>query len=196
MIQNIFLAFVPIFVAVDAIGTLPIFISLTEGFETKERKTIIFQSVLIAALLSFGFIFLGKWIFNLLGITVGDFMVAGGVILFIISISDIINPTKEGRIQIKELGVVPLSTPLMVGPAVLTTSLILIDTHGLVPTLISVLVNLILAGGIFLSSNVIIKILGSSGTRAVSKIMSLLLGAIAVMMIRKGIVAIFSSVLR
>lgn len=193
MLSNIFLAFVPIFVAVDAIGTLPIFISLTEGFEAKERKRIIFQSVLTATLLSFGFIFLGKGIFNLLGISVGDFMVAGGVILFIISVNDIISPVNRMFLASKELGVVPLSTPLMVGPAVLTTSLILIDTYGLVPTLTSILVNLILAGIIFLSSNAIIRILGSSGTRAVSKIMSLLLGAIAVMMIRKGILEIFGA---
>jgi len=193
MIQNIILAFVPIFVAVDAVGTLPIFVSLTDGFEAKERRNVIFQSVLTATLLSFGFIFLGKGIFTLLGITVGDFMVAGGVILFIISVSDIINPVSRRFIVGKELGVVPLSTPLMVGPAVLTTSLILIDTHGLTPTLISILVNLILAGIIFSSSNAIIKILGSSGTRAVSKIMSLLLGAIAVMMIRKGIIEILGA---
>lgn len=192
MIGNILLAFVPIFVAVDAIGVLPIFISLTEGIEKGEKSRIIFQSVLTAGLIALGFILLGKWVFNLLGITVGDFMVAGGSILFIISINDIINPTKKRHIPPETLGAVPLGTPLIVGPAVLSTSLILIETYGLIPTLISVTSNLIIAGIIFSFSNAIIRILGEAGARALSKIMSLLLGAIAVMMIRKGILVIIA----
>lgn len=190
MIVNILLAFVPIFVAVDAIGVLPIFISLTEGTKKRDRKKIIFQSVITAGLLAFGFILLGTWVFKLLGITVSDFMVAGGAILFVISINDILNPIKKSRIPPQTLGAVPLGTPLIVGPAVLSTSLILIETYGLYPTLISIIVNVILAGIIFLFSDVLIKILGEAGARALSKIMSLLLGAIAVMMVRKGILQI------
>ena len=192
MAKNILLAFVPIFVAVDAIGVLPIFIGLTQGIRQEERKKIIYQSVVTAGLLAFSFVFLGKWIFNLLGITVGDFMVAGGVILFIISVNDMINPTKKRQVSARTLGAVPLGTPLIVGPAVLSTSLILIETYGLIPTLISIAVNVILAGIIFRFSDVLIRLLGDAGARALSKIMSLLLGAIAVMMIRKGILLFIS----
>lgn len=192
MMKNILLAFVPIFVAVDAIGVLPIFIGLTQGIRQEERKKIIYQSVVTAGLLAFSFVFLGKWIFNLLGITVGDFMVAGGVILFIISVNDMINPTKKRQVSARTLGAVPLGTPLIVGPAVLSTSLILIETYGLIPTLISIAVNVILAGIIFRFSDVLIRLLGDAGARALSKIMSLLLGAIAVMMIRKGILLFIS----
>lgn len=193
MILNILLTFIPIFVAVDAVGTLPIFISLTAEITAEERKRIISQSVLTAGALATGFLFLGKGIFNLLGITVGDFMVAGGVILFIIAVGDIINPANKRFLTDGELGPVPIGTPLIVGPAVLTTSLLLLDTHGLFPTLVSIAVNIILAGVIFSLSGIIIKILGNSGTRAVSKIMSLLLSAIAVMMIRKGILFLISA---
>lgn len=190
MISNILLAFVPIFVAVDAIGVLPIFVSLTEGISVLERRRIVIQSVVTAGFLAIGFIFLGKWVFNLLGISVGDFMVAGGFILFIISVNDIINPLRRRRIPTKTLGAVPLGTPLIVGPAVLCTSIILIDTYGLYPTLISIVINVILAGIIFSFSDVLVRILGEAGSGAISKIMSLLLGAIAVMMIRKGIMEI------
>lgn len=192
MITNILMAFVPIFVAVDAIGVLPIFISLTVGIKKKDRRKIIFQSVVTAGLLAFGFIFLGKGVFKLLGITVSDFMVAGGAILFVISINDILNPIKKSRIPPQALGAVPIGTPLIVGPAVLSTSLILMETLGLYPTLISVSVNVILAGIIFLFSDYLIKLLGDAGARALSKVMSLLLGAIAVMMIRKGILEIIA----
>lgn len=191
MIRNIFLAFIPLFVAVDAIGVLPIFISLSHGIKKKERTMIIFQSMVTALCLAVGFIFLGKAIFKLLDITIGDFMIAGGTILFCIAIIDILNPGKHRRIPPKELGIVPLGTPLIVGPAVLTTSLMIIAEYGLYATLISVFLNILLAGLIFLSSDVLIRRLGEAGTKALSKIMSLLLAAIAVMMIRKGFAQLF-----
>ena len=188
MLKNIFLAFIPIFVAVDAIGVLPVFVSLTEGFSKKKKYKVISQSIITATCLAIFFIFLGKAVFKLLNITIGDFMVAGGVVLFCIAIIDIINPVKKRYIPGGELGAVPLGTPLIVGPAVLTTSLIIIDEYGLLPTLISVFSNVILAGIIFSFSNFLIKILGEAGTRALSKVTSLLLAAIAVMLIRKGII--------
>jgi multiple antibiotic resistance protein len=190
MMKDFLLTFVPIFVAVDAIGVLPMFIALTEGIKAKDKKRIILQSVVTAWILAFCFILLGKWVFNLLGITINDFMIAGGALLFIISVRDIMNPARKKGESTKDLGAVPLGTPLIVGPAVLTTCLILIETHGISPTLISITINVILAGVIFSFSHILIKILGEAGARALSKIMSLLLAAIAVMMIRKGVIGI------
>ncbi|MBI5416901.1 MarC family protein [Candidatus Poribacteria bacterium] len=187
MIKIFLLAFIPICIAVDAIGVLPIFISLTQGVPKEEKSKIILQSMLTATCLAVGFIFLGKSIFELLGITIGDFMVAGGAILFCIAISDIIIPGKRRRIPGKELGAVPLGTPLIVGPAVLTTSLIILGEHGIYITLLSVITNILLAGIIFSMSELLIKLLGEAGVRALSKVISLFLAAIAIMMIRKGI---------
>jgi multiple antibiotic resistance protein len=191
--RNFLLAFIPIFVAVDAIGVLPIFISLTSGLKKKEKREIIVNSSVTAILLAVGFIFLGKFIFKILGITVGDFMIAGGFVLFCIAIKDILNPGKHHRVPANELGAVPLGIPLIVGPAVLTTSLIIIAEYGVVSTLVSVVVNVILAALIFSSSGILIKILGENGTRALSKVTSLLLAAIAIMMVRKGIMALLTS---
>jgi len=92
MLKNIFLSFIPLFVAVDAIGALPIFVSLTEGLEKNEKGKIIIQSMLTASGLAIGFILVGKAVFRLLGITIGDFMIAGGAILFCLAITDVINP--------------------------------------------------------------------------------------------------------
>jgi len=190
MARDILLSFIPIFVAVDAVGVLPIFVSLTEGIERSERAKIIVQSMLTALCLAVGFIFLGKAVFRILGITIGDFMVAGGAILFCLAITDIINPVKKRRIPTEELGAVPLGTPLIVGPAVLTTCLVIISEYGLLATLISVMVNILLAGIIFESSSVVMRVLGEAGSKALSKIMSLMLAAIAVMLTRKGIAQI------
>ncbi len=190
--KNFLLAFIPVFVAVDAVGVLPLFISLIDGVKKKERSKIIFQSMITALCLAVGFIFLGKAVLKFLNISLGDFMVAGGVVLFCIAVLDLINPGKKRRLPGKELGVVPLGTPLIVGPAVLTTSLMIISEYGLMATLISVLVNVILAGVIFSLSDVLMKIIGESGAKALSKVTSLLLAAIAVMMIRKGIFQLIS----
>ncbi len=186
IIKNILLAFIPIFVAVDAIGVLPIFVSLTRGVSKKEKSTIIFQSIITALCVATGFIFLGRVVFSLLGISVGDFMVAGGIVLFCIAIIDVLNSEKRRRIPSKELGAVPIGTPLIVGPAVLTTSLIIIGEYGLFATLTSVFINVLLAGLIFSFSHILIKMIGEAGSKALSKVMALLLAAIAVMMVRKG----------
>lgn len=192
-IKDVLLAFIPIFVAVDAMGVLPIFASLTEGIEQKQKIKIIFQSMITALCVSIGFILLGKAVFRLLGITIGDFMIAGGAILFCIAIIDIMNPVKKRHIPSGELGAVPLGTPLIVGPAVLTTSLVIVPQYGLIATMVSVLINVLLAGLIFRLSIYLTKILGEAGLKALSKIMSLLLAAIAVMLMRKGVTLIFSS---
>ncbi|MGD2093617.1 MAG: MarC family protein [Phycisphaerales bacterium] len=187
MLKNILLSFIPLFVAVDAIGVLPIFISITEGLEKSERAKIILQSMVTASCLAIGFILVGKLVFRALGITISDFMIAGGAILFCLSIIDIINPVKRRRIPGKELGAVPLGTPLIVGPAVLTTSLVIVSEYGLLPTMISVIANIFVAGFVFSLSAVLIKFLGEAGSKALSKVTSLLLAAIAVMLIRRGL---------
>ncbi len=193
MIIELLSAFIPIFVAVDAIGTLPIYISLTRGIKNEEKRRIILQSIITALCLAVGFIILGRVIFEFLGITMGDFMIAGGAILFSIAILDILKQEKDGPVlPAGELGAVPLGTPLIVGPGVLTTCLMMVDQHGLASTLTAVFLNIILAGIVFNFSDQVIKIFGQAGSRALSKVMALLLAAIAIMMIRKGIVQVIT----
>ena len=160
MMKSFLLAFIPIFVAVDALGTLPIFISLTEEIEGKQRRRIICKSILTAALIAISFIFIGKGIFSLLGITMADFMVAGGILLLGMALMDLLTPEKTRKtIEPQTLGVVPLGTPLIAGPAVLTTLLMLVDVYGLFPTLSALLINILLAGLIFFSANYVTHIL-------------------------------------
>jgi len=187
MLKDFFLALIPIFVAVDAIGVLPIFVALTENLKEPDKRRIIIQSMITAFCLAAGFILLGKFVFKVLGITVGDFMVAGGTVLFCLAISDIINPVKNRRIPTQEVAAVPLGTPLIVGPAVLTTSMVIIPQYGYAATFTSIVVNILFAGLVFKSSDYLVRVLGDAGSKALSKIMSLLLAAIAIMMVRKGL---------
>lgn len=188
MLRKVFLSFVPLFIAMDALGVLPMFITMTNQFAHQERRKVLLDSLLTAYGVCLGFIFLGKALFSLLGISWGDFMIAGGIILFILSMNDLISQEKERRTPVrKDIGIVPIGTPLIAGPAVLTTLLIILDSYGIVATLISVSLNILFVGLVFRLSDLILRIIGESGARVISKIASLFLAAIAVMMIRKGI---------
>lgn len=189
--KNFMLVFVPMFVAVDAIGILPLFMGLTEGIVPADRRKIIHQSLLTALFVAIGFVFLGKSIFRLMGVTVNDFMVAGGILLFIIATLDLASGRKFAR-TVETIGAVPLGVPLIVGPAVLTTGLMLVDLYGTGPTVLAIVVNILLAGAVLRTADFWTRLLGQPGSQAVSKVASLILAAIAVMMIRRGLTGIIT----
>lgn len=179
--------------AVNAIGVLPMFMSFTEGLDRPKINRIIMQSVVTATIVAVIFLAVGKIILDLLGITVSDFMIAGGTLLFIISLNDLLSMAKNwSQIDPESLGAVPLGVPLIVGPAVLTTILILVSEYGPLATVAALIVNIIIAGLTFWLYAPIIRLLGKSGAKTVSKLADLLLAAIAVMMVRKGVMLLLS----
>lgn len=184
------LTFIPLFVAVDAIGNIPLFVSLVEGLHKREKQKVIADSVATATVVAILFMMAGKLILRTLGITISDFQIAGGSLLFIISVRLLLPGSQRGALgssHAGDIGVFPLGTPLITGPAVLTTTLILLDTYGMAPTFISLAINMFIVWITLYRADVVIRIMGISGTRAFSKIMYILLAAIGVMMIRKGI---------
>lgn len=193
LLKNYFLALIPIFVALDALGLIPVFMSLTRGMNKFHKEALVRRSTITALSVAVSFLFVGKFVFVLLGITMSDFLVAGGAILFIIAIRDILALHKVSALGDEKLGVVPLAVPLMVGPAVLTTSLILAGSVGVYPTVFSLVVNVLLCGVILHFSQYILKFLGEVGTQTLSKIFSLLLGAIGIMLMRRGLFEIFAA---
>ena len=188
--REFLLAFIPLFVAVDAIGTLSLVTSLTEGLAVKSRQKVVRQAVMTAVILAVLFIFCGTAVFKFLNITMADFMIAGGVILFSLALLEMFSVERKRLVPAdsqEDVGVVPIGTPLIVGPAVLTTSLLLASEVGLVPTLTALVLNILLAGIVFSSSEWIVKVFGRPGTRAFSKVTILFLAAIGVRMVRKGV---------
>lgn len=178
---------IPLMVALDAPGTLPIFVAMTEGLENHERSKIVRQSILTAFLITIGFTFLGRAVFSALGILVADFMIAGGIVLLIIAVIDIVRAGEKKVVISATFGVVPFGTPLIAGPATLTTTLVLVGNYGYTPVILSLIVNILLAWLIFAQAERIIRLIGISGSRAFAKVAALLLAAIAVKMIRSGI---------
>lgn len=193
ILQEFGLTFVPLFVAMDAIGVLPILISVTQDMKAAERKKTIFYAVLTALILGLGFVAVGKGIFIFLGIDVYDFLVAGGIILMLLAAKDLITGKMieaQASVGADMLGVVPIGTPLVVGPAVLTTLLILIDQYSIIIVLVSFVINLAIAWLLLAQANRVVAFLGQGGVRATSKVVSLFLAAIAIKMIRQGMLGI------
>ena len=188
------LCFVPLFVAVDSIGVLPMFMSFTQDIDPARVRRIIYQSVITAALVALVFLALGAAILRLLGITVADFMVAGGLLLLVISLSDLVTGEKRQRLVDPEtLGAVPLGVPIITGPAVLTTSVLLANVHGLTVTALALVTNIGIAGLVFWFAHPVTRFLGNAGTMILSKIASLFLATIAVMLIRRGVIEIINA---
>ena len=180
-------------VAIDAPGVLPFYLVMTEGIERHEKKRIARESVLTALLITLLFVFLGRAVFRILGILVEDFMIAGGILLMVISISDVLTAGNARTVVSTASGVVPLGTPLLAGPATLTTCLLLVGNYGYFPVILSLIINLVLAWLIFDKADVIIRKIGVNGSRVITRLASLLLAAIAVRMIRLGILRLINS---
>ena len=188
------LSFIPLFVAVDAIGNIPIFLSLVEGTSKAQRNKIIFDAVITAVVVAVVFMFIGTWVFSLLGITIPDFQIAGGALLFIIAARLLLPGAQKSVLtssRDKDMGVFPLGTPLITGPAVLATTLMMLNSFGFIPTLVALVLNMFFVWITLAKTDTIMKVIGPSGIRALSKIMYILLAAIAVMMIRHGIAGAF-----
>ncbi len=185
------LSFIPLFVAIDAIGILPMILALTKDEEASQRSKTLNYAILTASGLGLGFLALGRVIFYALGIESYDFLIAGGIILLVLSIKDIITG-KPMEIAPGErmLGVVPIGTPLVAGPAALTTILVLTSEHSVAAVVLAFVLNMVVVWLVFAQANRIAGFLGTGGLRAVAKIASLLLAAIAVKMIRQGILEI------
>lgn len=191
------LCFVPLFVAVDALGVLPIFISLTDGLSHSQKRQVLIQSLVTATAVALVFLAIGPTILIALNITVSDFMVAGGILLLVISLSDLLTGEKRQRfVDPETLGAVPLGVPIITGPAVLTTSVLLANAHGISLTALALMTNIGIAGVVFWFAQPITRFLGNAGTMILSKIASLFLATIAVMLIRKGIIDIISAALK
>lgn len=184
---TVVLAFIPLFVAVDPFGLLPVFVALTDGLTPQQRARVIRQSLATALGVAIVFLFVGRYILQVVGVSVGDFMVAGGLLLFVLAVTDLVNPKGGLAAVATDFGIVPLGVPLIVGPAVLATVLLLTTSYGVLPTLLALVVNIGLVGVMFLGAQRLMRVLGEGGNKVISKIASLLLAAIAVMLVRRGL---------
>ncbi len=188
LFQRFLQAFIPLFVAMDPIGLMAFFLGFSQLLPAERRKRISRQAVWTACAVALLFLFLGQAIFHALNITQGDFQIAGGLILLVLASRDLVQPAgaRQPAAPPEDFGVVPLGMPLIAGPAALATLLVCAKSAGLLVTLAAFGVNLVLVGLAFRWSDLFGRLIGMTGLRAISKIISLLLAAIAVSMVRQG----------
>ena len=197
---------ISIFAIINPMGAVPNYVALTQGYTLKDKRRVIKKAVMVALIVLLIFTIVGRFIFDALNITVDGFRVAGGVVLFLIAMEMIRGNTPQSKLNPKEkqenldkdqVGVVPLGVPLLAGPGSITTVMIAVADSptnkavGMLVVVASVLLILIFAYMVLRNSDRIFDKLGRTGTKIFSRIMGLLLGAIAVQFIADGIKGLF-----
>jgi multiple antibiotic resistance protein len=186
--QSLVLSFIPLFVAIDIMGLLPVFVGMTQDMSPFERRRVVRVACLTATIVALLFIFLGDAILGFLSVSVNDFRIAGGILLLVFAIQDLYVGGKPRRVVSPTLAVVPIGTPLIVGPGVLTTSLLMVQQHKYPATLVSFAINMIIVYVVLRAADPIMRLVGQGVAVAAAKIASLFLAAIGVMMLRVGII--------
>lgn len=193
MENQFFKAFIALFVAIDALGALPFLVGLTKNLSEADRKSLIYRATGSALMIGLIFIFGGRAIFSFLGITESDFRVAGGLLLVIFAIRDLLDSSShQGTAAPTRVGIVPIAVPLMMGPAALTTLMVGTEQYGFTITVLSLVINLAIVWAMFARAGWIVNKLGEDVSDAVAKIFSLLIAAIGVMLIRSGLIEMFN----
>ena len=194
------------FAIMNPIGAIPTLITLTDGYSRKEKLQTIRRSIYMASGMIFGFVLVGYYIFEGLGISINDFKVAGGILLFKVAFDMLQGKTsntkltkeesQEGKQQ-EDVGIVPIGTPLLAGPGSITTAILLNAKANTMPLKfgfgIALVILFVISYLILYFSSTIASKIGKTGTTVISRIMGLLLASIAIELITTGLIAIVST---
>jgi multiple antibiotic resistance protein len=181
-------AFFLLFSILNALGNVPIFLSMTASIADRRRK-IITKSVFLAFLILIIFAYLGWFIFQFLGITIDDFKIAGGIILFFIAYENLKGQVSK-TVEVDEIAAFPLATPLLAGPGAISTVMILMNPpYNPIVASVVIIINCLLAWVILMQSEIIQHMLGKSGTKILTRIMGLLIAAVGVTFVREGVLS-------
>ncbi len=184
---------IALFIVVDPLGNVPIFMSLTENMDTPQRRRTFRLATITGLVLLTFFSIVGQNILFLFGISLDSFMIAGGILLLIVAIRLLIIGGWGERIDISEsVGAVPIGCPLLVGPGAITTSILNLQTSDILITLISVLITFIIVWLILRYIEPIYRILGKNGSLVITRVMALLIASIAVQYVIQGVKTSFS----
>lgn len=180
---------IQLFAIINPLSALPTFLVYTEGLAEGNRRKIVNTTVLIVIALVFSFALFGQLILKALQITVESFMLGGGILLMIIAIDMLGGTVRTKTVNMEQVAIVPLATPLLVGPGTMTTLIVLASTQTLINVLIG---GIIAASTVFLVlrySNRIAGLIGKNGILAGSRLMAIILAAIAANMVHGALIA-------
>jgi len=187
-ISDLFKGIIALFIIVDPLGNIPIFIGLTENVPDAQKKKVFNTATLVGVILLLVFAFTGQEILTIFGLSIYSFEVAGGILLLIIAIRILISGTRETTESSPEsLGAVPIAIPLLVGPGAITTTIFNLQAYGTETAILAVLIVLSLTWIILRFINGIYRVLGKTGSIVIARVMALLIAAIAVQYILTGV---------
>jgi multiple antibiotic resistance protein len=184
---------ITLLVVLDPLGIIPIFIAMTQKMEVVKRRALSKVVVITASGLLFLFAVAGTQIFAIFGISIASFMVAGGVLLFIVAIELLTGGgwVFMGQNAGEDTGVVPLAFPLLAGPGAITAVIISLETTGLLVTAISILIAIGITYITLRFSEKIYRVLGRRGSLIVTRVFGVFIAAIAVQYIVQGAKELF-----
>jgi multiple antibiotic resistance protein len=197
--SQIITIFLAVFIVVDPFGIVPVFISLTASFPRGRKRATVLKSVIVAFVVLCVFIFTGNVILRFLGIQPGSFFIAGGILMFIVSIDLLLGKpgrTKtsgnEGEEDREDVSIFPLAVPMLAGPGAITTVLLYVSEDKspsfILPVLVgSVALALALAGLTMLLSSYFLRVLGKTGVSVIERIMGIVLTGLSVQFVYDGL---------
>jgi len=195
-------AFAVLFVIIDPPGCAPIFATLTHGTSRKHQNVMAFKSVIVAAIILFGFAYAGEFIFAKLGISLDALRIAGGIMLFIIGLNMVFEKRTEKREDRAEealetiedpedISVFPMGIPMIAGPGTMASLLILMaptsDWHqelAIMAALGAVLIITLLS---FLIAGPLMKLMGKTFTNVLTRVLGVLLATLAAQFVLDGV---------
>lgn len=189
-------AFVTLFVIIDPIGLVPLFVALTQGMTARERRAIGLRAILVAAILLTLFAGAGEAVLGFVGISMPAFRIAGGILLFLTALDMLFerrakrreDQTGEDR---PDPSVFPLAIPLIAGPGAIATMILLAGQQpgwtGLAAVVGVMLAVLALVMALFLTASLFERALGRVGINVVTRLLGMLLAALSVQFVLDGL---------
>ena len=200
-------SFILLFVAIDTIGNIPFFLSLTEEAKIKKRNQIAIKSVIIAFFIMITFAYAGRYLLDAIGVSLDSLKIAGGIILMILAIDILFEKRKtrrEKRVEealdeksFDDITVFPIAIPFIAGPAALTTIILLIGNYTIntefqIPVILALIAALVVSLILMIGANFIVKFLPKQILHATARVMAFILAALATQFIIDGIKASFN----
>jgi len=179
-------AFVTLLVIMDPFGGLPVFMTLTRGFSEERAKRSAHRATRVSLILLTIFVFVGEGVLRFFGISMFSFQVGGGLILLLLGLLYVLDISLGDDKDYSKDIVIPMATPLIAGPGAITAIIILVSQYGVWVPLVAMLVNLFIYWIAMYYAPYIKKVLGEQGLEIMSRVMGLLLVALAIEMIRSA----------
>ena len=202
MLEEAFSAFVTLFVTIDPPGLAPLFLALTVGMTRAERAQVAVRATVTAFIVLLLFAVAGLGILSIFGITIHAFRIAGGVLLFYIAFEMIFERRQDRKEKsaemaqadhIRNIAVFPLAIPLIAGPGAISATILLSGTYSDLPErlilILIVAINLAIAWIVFIAADRIEKLLGATGRIVLTRLLGLILAALAVQFVADGMLA-------